>query len=109
MSSPLFLPAKKRGFKPTLENVQVPLAFQRDDLPRFFVDKSPSHSAKPALEAHVRAAAQAEQRLVNIGDLQVDVPRFFCAVGPHDASTFPEIRDRVAIGDLVLHALHGLQ
>ena len=71
---------------------------QRDNLTTLLVDERAGPPAEVALGAHIGTPAEAQQGLMDIGDLEVDLARFRCGLRPHDAPSFAQVRDLVPVG-----------
>ena len=97
------LPAKRRGFNPYSQHVQVAFSSERYNLPSAFADEGPCDSAKSALESKVCAATEAQKAFVYIGNLHVhalDLCRPFC---PNQASSLAKVGYGLAVRHFIFH------
>ena len=60
-----------------------------------------------ALEAHVSTSAEAEERLVYVGDLHGELFRVARTFRPHEASPIPEVRNGCPARHFVLRSRMG--
>ena len=93
---------------PGAHDVELPTAVERDRLAGDLVDELVAFPVEDTFVPEVRAPADAEERLVNVGALEYDLLHDVAILGHQEAMPFAKVWDRLAIRNLVLHTSPGI-